>query len=219
MIVLLRRRAGRGALAAVAAAVVVLAWVQRARLSHGTPSHARVNFTFDTHMDAIALGALLAIVLTIRPARSRMVQAMAQLLCLLASAGLIAVIHQPWQTAHLTSLDLGGYGQVALLCLLIVAGVVIAPQGPMSRFFAIPVLVHLGKLSYGIYLWNLLLAGICQRITGSLPARSGIVGLVLWLVALLVVAELSYRFIETPLRRRWAVRVSPAVVQRQADRV
>ncbi len=108
MIALLRRRAGRGALAAAAGGVVVLAWVQRARLSHGTPSHARVNFTFDTHMDAIALGALLAIVLTIRPAQSRSVQAVAQALCVLASVALVAVIHQPWQTAHLSSLDLGG---------------------------------------------------------------------------------------------------------------
>ncbi len=108
---------------------------------------------------------------------------------------------------------------MALLCLLIVAGVVIAPAGPVSRIFALPVLVHLGKLSYGIYLWNLLLAGVCQHVTGSLPARSGLVGLILWLLALLVVAELSYRYIETPLRRRWAVRPSAEVARRQADRV
>jgi peptidoglycan/LPS O-acetylase OafA/YrhL len=209
MIVLLRLRRGRGWLAGLAMVVVALAWLQRARLSHGHPSHDRINFTFDTHMDAIALGALLAIVLLGRPVASRAVRGGAQLLCLIASLALFAVIRQPWQTEHLTTLDVGGYGQVALLCLVIVGGVVMAPTGPVSRMFATPLLVHVGKLSYGIYLWNQLLAGVCEHLTGHLPSRTGF-GLVLYVLALLVVAELSYRYVETPLRRRWAKRPSSA---------
>jgi peptidoglycan/LPS O-acetylase OafA/YrhL len=209
MILLLRGRRGRWWLALVAFAVVILAWVQRGRLSHAHPSHARINFTFDTHMDAIALGALLALILLGRPVRSRGGRALAQLLCLAASLGLFEIIRQPWQTEHLTSLDLGGYGQAALLSVVIVAGVVIAPAGPVSRLFAWPPFVHLGRLSYGIYLWNQLLAGGCEHLTGHLPARTGF-GLLLWLAILLAVAEASYWFLETPLRRRWAQR--PAAV-------
>ena len=210
MIAALRLRRGRWWLAGAAAAVVVLAWVQRGRLSVGHPTHARINFTFDTHMDAIALGALLSLMMAGRTVGSRGARAVAQVLCLVAALGLFEIIRQPWQTLHLTSYDLGGYGQAALLCLVLVAGVVIAPVGPVSRFFALPVFVHVGKLSYGIYLWNALLAGICVHLTGDLPARTGFFGLLLWLVALLAVAEASYRFVETPLRRRWAHRPVPA---------
>jgi peptidoglycan/LPS O-acetylase OafA/YrhL len=209
MIFLLGRRRGRLGLAAVAFAVVVLAWVQRGRLSHGHPSHARVNFTFDTHMDAIALGALLALAVAGRAVAGASARAVAQVLGLAAAVGLFAIIRQPWQTEHLTSLDLGGYGQAALLSAVIVAGVVLAPSGPVSRFFGWSPFVHVGRLSYGIYLWNQLLAGICEHWTGHLPSRTGF-GLYLWLVAVLVVAEASYRLVEAPLRRRWAHRPSPA---------
>jgi peptidoglycan/LPS O-acetylase OafA/YrhL len=208
LILLLRVRRGRTWLAVVAFAVVAIAWAQRARLSHGHPSHDRVNFTFDTHMDAIALGAILALALLGRQV-GRGPQAVAQVLGLIGCVGLFAIIHQPWQTAKVTTLDLGGYGQAALLCLLIVSGVVMAPSGPLSRFFALGPFVHLGKLSYGIYLWNQVLASGCQHLTGDLPARAGTLGLLLWLAAVVAVAELSYRFVETPLRRQWAARPSP----------
>ncbi len=128
LIVLLRVRGGRAWLVAVAVAVVAGAWLQRARLSHGHPSHDRINFTFDTHMDAIALGAILALTLLGRHVDRRL-QVVAQVLGLAGCIGLFAIIHQPWQTMKLTTLDLGGYGQAALLCLLIVGGVVAVAVG------------------------------------------------------------------------------------------
>lgn len=208
MILLLGRRAGRVSLAVVAAAVVALAWVQRARLSYGRPSHERVNFTFDTHMDAIALGALLALLLAggavgCSVQSSRLARVVVQCACVLAAVCVVAVIRQPWQTERLTSRDLAGYGQVGLLCAVVVGGVVLTPLGPVSRLLALPPFVHVGKLSYGLYVWNLLLVSVFEHLTGHLPAHTGF-ALLAWVLALLAVAELSFRWVELPLRRRWA---------------
>jgi peptidoglycan/LPS O-acetylase OafA/YrhL len=172
MILLLRRRAGHLALVLASAAAIVLGWLDRAALSRGHPSHARVNFAFDTHMDAIAFGALIALAVA-GNSFGLWARTIAQLSCLAGAVGLFVVILQPWQTLDLTTLDAGGYGQVAVLCAAIVAGVVIAPRGPLSWVLSRAVLVHLGKLSYGLYLWNLLLAEGYQHILGSTPARSG----------------------------------------------
>jgi len=196
---------GRRWLALVAAGVVVAAWIQRARLSTGHPTHARVNFAFDVHMDSIALGAILALVLAGWPVVSRQLRAVAELLGIVAAVAVFAVIRQPWQTMKLTTYDLGGYGQVALLCLFVVAVAVIAPTGGFARALSLRPLVHVGKLSYGIYLWNQLLALICLHMTGHLPARTG-AGLLVWALVLLAVAQLSYRFVENPLRTRWGQR-------------
>ena len=201
MIFLLRGRAGHLALVLASAAVIVLAWLDRAALSHGHPSHARLNFSFDTHMDAIAFGALIALALAGNSFGPR-VRGLAQLACLAGVLGLLVLIRQPWQALQLTTLDAGGYGQVAVLCAAIVAGVVIAPEGPISWVLARPVLVHVGKLSYGLYLWNLLLADGYRHIFGSTPARSGL-WLIGWVAVLIAVAEVSYRYVETPLRERW----------------
>jgi len=205
MIWMLRRHNGRRWLALVAAGVVVAAWIQRARLSTGHPTHARVNFAFDVHMDSIALGAILALVLAGWPVVSRQLRAVAELLGIVAAVAVFAVIRQPWQTMKLTTYDLGGYGQVALLCLFVVAVAVIAPTGGFARALSLRPLVHVGKLSYGIYLWNQLLALICLHMTGHLPARTG-AGLLVWALVLLAVAQLSYRFVENPLRTRWGQR-------------
>jgi peptidoglycan/LPS O-acetylase OafA/YrhL len=208
MIVLLSlgRRLGRWLLLASTVAVIAAAWVDRALMvaSHAQP--ARVNFSFDTHMDAIAWGAVIAVAAAGRRA-GPVTRRLAGAAALVGALGLWLVVGDRPVTGWLAA-DANGYGQVTLLCAALVAGVVLAPRGIVGRALSSPPLVHLGKLSYGLYLWNMLFVDVFIHIFGYLPAHRGAKT---WIgLALLVgVAELSYRYVETPLRRRWAHRREP----------
>ena len=57
----------------------------------------------------------------------------------------------------------------------------------------------LGERSYSIYLWNVL-----ARIAILASLGHTFLGDVAWLAMFVVLAELSFRFVETPLRRKWS---------------
>jgi peptidoglycan/LPS O-acetylase OafA/YrhL len=73
---------------------------------------------------------------------------------------------------------------------MMVAAIILEPQGPLPRLLASRPLVWLGKISYSLYIWHILVA---QAFSGiSMIAVS------------ILVAWLSYRLIEQPFRRRRA---------------
>ncbi len=86
---------------------------------------------------------------------------------------------------------------VAATTLLIAAA---ARPGAVQRRLRTPWLRHLGLISYSLYLWHWSVISL-SRWTIGLHAWS----LPLQLLAMLALAEASYRFVEQPLRRtRWA---------------
>jgi peptidoglycan/LPS O-acetylase OafA/YrhL len=210
MIVLLAfgGRWGRTWLASFAGAVVVLAWLSRADMAGVQSAQQSVSFAFRTHMDAIALGAILAIV-TAGRVFGRLARHLAGTVAVLAFVTLGVLMDGSLKILPLYSGDARGYGQVALICLVIVAGLVIAPSGVLARFLGWRPFVHLGQLSYGLYLWNMLFMNGFNQLFGHKPTDAGWAGL-LWLLALVGTAEASYRWVETPLRKRWAHRPEPA---------
>jgi peptidoglycan/LPS O-acetylase OafA/YrhL len=76
-------------------------------------------------------------------------------------------------------------------------------------------LVHVGKVSYGLYLWNLLPGQTFRLLEGRHPGILGTVGCALVMV---VVVEVSYWYVERPLLR-WAKRRLERAGQRRPDRV
>lgn len=200
----LGRRWGRRVLLLICAAVIAGAWLSRAAMAVGNPSPQRVNFSFDSHMDAIALGAVIAILLGERRA-GRAGSRVADVVGGLALAALCAVVADRALTGLLFARDANGYGQVALLCTVLVTALVLAPRGRLGRLLSWRPLVHLGRLSYGLYLWNMLAGNAFGFVTGEKPAHAGWTGL-LWPAVLVGIAEASYRYVEVPLRRRFAHR-------------
>ncbi len=92
-----------------------------------------------------------------------------------------------------------GFQAVALLATVAVAGLATG-EGPVSRFIGHPVLRWVGRRSYGIYLWSWPV---------QIFARSefGLEGLALDAVVVsvtVVLATLSFHFVEEPIRRMWA---------------
>ena len=204
----LGRRLDRGRLPLLAACVLITigAWLDRAHMGQVRVSAQRLNFSFDSHMDQIALGAAIAILTA-----GHLVVAWAgrvlDVLGLLALVVLVAVaLHDSAVRQH--PLDPDGYTQVTVLCVLVVVALVVAPSGRFGRLLSWAPLVHLGKLSYGLYLWNMLAVNVYAHTFGHKPADGGW-AVVPWLVVLVLVAELSYRVVEQPLRRRWAHRPEP----------
>jgi peptidoglycan/LPS O-acetylase OafA/YrhL len=84
-------------------------------------------------------------------------------------------------------------------CVLIVS-VVNRPDGLLARALSFRPLVHLGAISYGLYLWNLLPG---QTWTLILGRHAGTAGTVALFAIMFVAVELSYRYLERPVLR-WA---------------
>jgi peptidoglycan/LPS O-acetylase OafA/YrhL len=80
-------------------------------------------------------------------------------------------------------------------------------RAPVRRFLESPPMRWLGKVSYGVFLWHLLVLELVFRATGYTPFTGhALIVLALTLPFSLVVAALSLRLVEHPalaLKRRW----------------
>lgn len=129
---------------------------------------------------------------------------------ILSLAGLIAIMAT---TNGYTAFQ---YRGGTLLCTVLTVAVVadcVQPDTLLARIFAWKPLVWLGKRSYGIYLWHyplLLLMNPVSDITEK-PWWAYVIQIAL----VVVCAELSYRFIETPFRHGALGRAIKAVREGQ----
>jgi peptidoglycan/LPS O-acetylase OafA/YrhL len=218
VILLLRRRMRTGALAALAAVGIAGSATWRAWYwYHREGGHAanvfiayaravdrvgvwnRIYFGSDTRADTLLMGCLTAILLFwLAPRVTPRVRAWmsAGAVAALAVAALIVV-----RATVVVSGWLPEWGFLAFEAsvAVLIAGLVIAPHGPLARSFAFRPLVWLGRRSYAIYLFHQLVYVYLGRSRVHLPAPAS---LVFQMVAILVVAELSHRFIEAPMLRR-----------------
>jgi peptidoglycan/LPS O-acetylase OafA/YrhL len=193
-----------------AAAIVLLAgvvgcWVLRASLISDGMNHNRFFFAPDTNADALLLGALLALVL-VRWPHSRPLRIAGRIA---GPLGLLALVALVWPNSgdSLAQIDTGALGQAALASAALVLWIATSGDGWAASMFSWRPLVLVGKLSYSIYLWNLLTVFIFASIVHRQPANS--LWGVSWFAALISVAYLSWRFIETPIRHRWQLRAVP----------
>ena len=166
---------------------------------HGVPS-GRLYFGFDTRADALLIGAALALA-----ADLGMVQRVHRWAVWgLATAGLALLA---WTAARLTDPTIlvgPGFTFIDLCAAALIAAVAVRPAPALVRPLQARWLVHMGRVSYGMYLWHLPIYGyvLATRVTLPPPVTLlAVLGLT-WLVA-----SLSYELIEAPclnLRRRLA---------------
>jgi len=151
-------------------------------------------FGSDTNALPILVGSLLAIAV-VNGWLSRTVRH-------LAPMSLIAVALLPL-LAHRNDTERPSLVIVAGTALTLVAliGVVSQPRSATGTLLASGPLRWLGERSYSIYLWNVL-----ARIAVLASLGHTVVGDVAWIAMFVVLAELSYRYVERPLRARYAPR-------------
>jgi peptidoglycan/LPS O-acetylase OafA/YrhL len=161
----------------------------------------------------LLLGVLVALVLTSGDRRRRLVDSThPMVLAASAATGVAALGTMAWLWATTPAGTPALYGGGFAAFAVVSATLVLAAhprRSPVARALALAPLRHLGVLSYGLYLyhWPIFL--------WLDPARTGLDGWSLFALRLavsLVLAEASYRWLESPVRARGVVPVGPAAL-------
>jgi peptidoglycan/LPS O-acetylase OafA/YrhL len=162
------------------------------------PDPTRVYVATDTRLSGLLLGALLAFVwapyrFRARPARSAGAT--------MSAAGLLGLAVLGWSFLEITDFEpfvyRGGFLLVDLATVLVIAAAVF-PTARLGRVLGMRPLVWVGLRSYGIYLWHWPIFAITRPET-DVPL-SGRPLLILRLALTFLAAELSFRYVEMPIR-------------------
>ena len=151
-------------------------------------------FGSDTNALPVLVGSLLAIVV-LNGWLSRWVRWLAP--WALVAAVLLPVLAYRNDTYSPSLVIVTGTG----LTLVVLVGVVVRPRAAAGSLLASAPMRWLGERSYSIYLWNVL-----ARITALHVLGHTVLGDVAWIAMFVVLAELSFRFVERPMRARLAPR-------------
>ena len=192
---------GRWILGAAAAVMVLTWWLA----SPEALTSDRINFMYLstlTRSSGLLLGAGAAFLW--RPWRSRTaVSNGAGVMLNLAGFAALGGLIFAFINVHLTDRSLFRWqlAVVSILSLVVVATVVHPAATAARSFFGLPALVNLGKRSYGVYLWSWPIMVVCGAYVGSWSRFIAAMAITA------VVAEFSYIYIETPIRKgalgRW----------------
>jgi peptidoglycan/LPS O-acetylase OafA/YrhL len=166
----------------------------------------RIWYGTDTRAAGILLGAALAIAVPPWRMRATVHRSATVLLNVLAVVSLAGVV---WMFVHLNEFDPfvyhGGFVLLDLLTVALILSLVHPATTVVSRAMSLGPLVWIGRRSYGIYLWHWPIFVVTRP--GLDVSYGGWQLLGVRLGATLVAAELSYRFVELPVRngslKRW----------------
>jgi peptidoglycan/LPS O-acetylase OafA/YrhL len=174
---------------------VALAWILF------DPGHdaSRIYYGTDTHAVGLLAGVALALVWSPIELRRRRTGPMVG--PILDVVGVLALAYVVLSFIHVHDYDLalwhGGYLWLAMVTALLLA-VLAHPAARLGRLLGAPPVLWLGLRSYSFYLWHWpVLALTRPGIDVSLPRG---VLIPLQLAFVLVLADLSYRFVELPFR-------------------
>ncbi len=184
----LRRSMTTVLLGAATVAGALWSWI----LFDRTMDASRVYMGTDTRAYALLLGASIASVTEWQPNWLRPVRWVAP------PAALALALALFWMDGTKLVTYRGGLIACTLAAAITLAGVTTSPSR-LGRLLSARPLRWLGARSYGIYLWHwpvLVAVGVAGRTHASLSR------IMLGLVASLAIAEVSYRFIEMPIRKR-----------------
>ncbi len=188
--VLAGRRSRALLVVAVTGAVASAAW--RAYL-WPQPNECRVGHAPDAQADALLVGCVTALVLyaATPAARDRLARA-ARVLLVPATAWL--VVEAAWAPGGAAFAYRFGNVLVGLASAVLVLYVVLGTGGgPLAA----PAAVAVGRRSYGIYLWHVVVLGVFA--TNGFSANESVLAM---LVLTPLLAWLSYRYVEAPVLRR-----------------
>jgi hypothetical protein len=189
---------GRRAVFAVVVVILLAASLVTTRVLHQPGDVLRTYYGTDTRAAELLVGVLLAVVMIGRGGVRRLGRGPRVAVDVAALAALVTTVVL-WITVREFDdwlLD-GGLVLVALLAAVVVLGAT-QPGTVVGRLLSTRPLAWLGRISYGAYLYHWPLFLLLS------PVRTGLSGvplLVVRVAIVLVAAELSYRYIEMPIRQ------------------
>jgi peptidoglycan/LPS O-acetylase OafA/YrhL len=204
-------RRGRMVLVTTAMAVASAIWGFMLFTPGVDPS--RVYYGTDTRASGVLLGAVLAI--AVPPWRMR-ATLRAGGRWVITGIGMIGLVGIAFMILRVNEFDpfvyQGGFVLVDLLTMAMILALVHPANTVLAKSFSVSPLLWIGRRSYGIYLWHwpifvLTRPGVDVDVNGWLL-------LALRLILTFAIAEVSYRFVEMPVRdgalgRWWAGRSQP----------
>ena len=159
----------------------------------------RVYFGSDTRADALLAGCFTAIVLVLvlprLGARARVVLSFASIPAIVV----VAMIFSRAVTAVSGWLVVWGFPLLEVSIAVLIASLVVAPRGVIARVLGFAPFAWIGRRSYAIYLFHLVVLKYCGRRYIDLPPA---VSFVFQMAVILAAAEVSYRVVEAPMLRR-----------------
>ncbi len=166
-----------------------------------SPGHdpSRIYYGTDTRAAGLLIGVLLAFAwpaTRLAPVRNRQAAMLLDVSGIAALIALMAIMCTIGQFS--AALYRGGFLVVAVVTAVLLA-VIAHPSSRLGKIFALAPFVWIGKRSYGIYLWHWPVL-MLTRANQDVPFGGPIL-LAIQLALTVGMAELSYRFIEVPIRR------------------
>jgi peptidoglycan/LPS O-acetylase OafA/YrhL len=175
--------------------LVAMATGLRLALVHSVRWHEFLYYSTFTRIDALAVGCLAALF----AARFGAV-ALPRTLGWAALVVLGFCYLDPNFNIGSVALNVYGLPLTMAAAAVLILSVVGQPRGWLARMLSARWLVHLGAVSYGLYLWNLLPGQAWRMIFGT---DAGVLGTIWCWCAMFIAVELSYHFVERPVMR-WA---------------
>jgi peptidoglycan/LPS O-acetylase OafA/YrhL len=202
------RRARVGLLLLTAAGIGASAYAAT-RLFNPTNVN-RVYFGTDSRAQELLIGCALALLLglIVRPEQRVDPRRAHPVLGLLA---ICAVVGLGWLVTHVNGTEAwlyhsAGLTLAALAVAVVLAHAVVSPASPTARLLALPPLVWLGRISYGVYLWHW---PLFQFVNADRTGLSGPPLLGVRLALVLIIPIISFFAIEEPIRHGRLLRRLP----------
>jgi len=203
----LKNRTGvRPRLAGVTLVVALLSGILMAVLYHPSLDPSRVYYGTDTRALELLLGAALAMIWPSRRLHARIAPRARRTIEAAGLLGLAVIGLMFWRTSEFSPfLYRGGFAVLGLGSVLAVASLT-HPASRLGPIVGCKPMRWIGERSYGIYLWTLPIVVLTSPRGAHGPS---IPRAILQVAAILAVAELSWRYLENPIRhgalgRLWA---------------
>lgn len=181
----------------VAMAVASSVWMAIGFEEFTDPS--RVYYSTFTRASGMLLGAVLALVWAPWRTKGRAAPTAGPALNV---AGILGLVLIGWFFTRVNAFDpfiyRGGFLMLDVVCIVVIA-VLVHPSASLNRVLGLPPLVWLGQRSYAIYLWHWPIFMV-TRPELDVPL-TGVPLFVLRIGLTLAAAELSYRYVEQPMRQ------------------
>ena len=137
----------------VAMAACVTSALEMALLFHPDVDPSRLYYGTDTRAQSLLLGAALGLFLVMVPkAVSGTMGRWLQPLGVLAAAGFLWMVNAV--NSNTTAMYRGGFFLVAIFVGVVIWSVVAGPRTPLAAVLSVGVIVYVGRISYGLYLWH-----------------------------------------------------------------
>jgi peptidoglycan/LPS O-acetylase OafA/YrhL len=201
----------RWAMAGVALVLAAASAIEMAMLYHPGYDPTRIYEGTDTRAFGLLIGAAVAMVYPTRQGGRTLSAGARRALDAAGLVGLVVVVLLVWRTNQYSPFMFqGGLEALSVATALVVAAVA-TPGGLLGRALGWTPMRWVGVRSYGIYLWHYPII-VLTAAAGTVGTPVSAVRAVVLVAATVVIAALSWRFIEEPIRRGSYRRTAPAVV-------